>query len=150
VVVGGQRQGCQVADDFSGEDITEDMILTHLEEISTRFSLKKAAVNEPILECVSYADDAGLYNRPFCLSVPEESPATDRFETGHLMSNDTYPEDIWEKAYKDRRYLYKRVASGTGRQLGNRELAHQPLVATGWLGRHAQTSGSKNMATDGI
>ena len=31
-----------------------------------------------------------------------------------------------------------------------RELAHQPPVATGWLGRHAQTSGSENMAADGI
>ncbi|KAJ7706566.1 hypothetical protein B0H14DRAFT_2647051 [Mycena olivaceomarginata] len=50
-IVGGRRQGRQVADDFSGEDITEDMILTHLEEISTRFSLKKAAANETILEC---------------------------------------------------------------------------------------------------
>lgn len=57
-----RRRSCEHADDFSGEDVTEEMILEHLEEITDRFSMKKVASQEAILECVSYAEDAGLYN----------------------------------------------------------------------------------------
>jgi hypothetical protein len=41
-------------DDFTGQDITEEMILEHLEGITERFSFKKAASHKTMLECYSY------------------------------------------------------------------------------------------------
>ncbi|KAJ7275810.1 hypothetical protein C8J57DRAFT_1223960 [Mycena rebaudengoi] len=66
------------------------MILDHLEELTTRFSIKKAASNKTILECLEYAEAAAY---------------------------DTYPEDVWEKAYDDRWEEYKKNASEPAKPL---------------------------------
>ncbi|KAJ6556237.1 hypothetical protein B0H19DRAFT_947758, partial [Mycena capillaripes] len=73
--------------------------------------MKRAAANEAILECVSYAEDAGLYDRSFC-SDNQADP--NGIETGHFPTKNRDPEDIWQEAYEDRRDSYKRNASGTG------------------------------------
>ncbi|KAJ7790319.1 hypothetical protein B0H14DRAFT_2626154 [Mycena olivaceomarginata] len=111
----GRHKRRETQDDFSGEDITEEMILDHLETLTTRFSLKKAASNEAILECISYAEEAGLYNSsssPDIVMNDAERPSED-FSGPHgtHLAHDTYVEDVWEKTYDDRREQYKRNAS---------------------------------------
>jgi hypothetical protein len=87
------------------------MILEHLEDISTRFSLKKAAANEAILECIQYAQESGMYDISF-YEPPTTSEDPNQFERAHLIT-DTHREDVWEKAYEDRRDEFKKRASGT-------------------------------------
>jgi hypothetical protein len=45
-----RKRGRDDIDDFCGEDVSDVMILDHLEEITRRFSIKKAASNEAILQ----------------------------------------------------------------------------------------------------
>jgi hypothetical protein len=105
------KRAYDVADDFGREDVTEEMILDHLETLTDRFSSKKAAANEAILECIEYAEDAGLYN-----GVADMVPNTDLEVNcdephGTHLAEDSYLESVWEKAYEERRDQYKRNAS---------------------------------------
>jgi hypothetical protein len=108
-----RRRRAQDGDDFSGEDVTEAMILDHLEDLTTRFSMKRAAANEAILECVHYAEESGMYSAEFQdNSTHDPSAMSDAtgLEGTHLVT-DTYHEDIWGKAYEERRDRFKRSAS---------------------------------------
>jgi hypothetical protein len=102
-----------LADDFSGEDVTETMILDHLEGLASRFSLKTTAANEAILECINYAEEAGMYSNATDLGENpedmEECAAAEKNQT--ILVNDTYLEDTWEKAYDERRDQYKPKSS---------------------------------------
>jgi hypothetical protein len=107
------KRAYDVADDFGREDVTEEMILDHLETLTDRFSSKKAAANEAILECIEYAEDAGLYN-----GVADMVPNTDLEVNcdephGTHLAEDSYLESVWEKAYEERRDRYKRTASAS-------------------------------------
>jgi hypothetical protein len=102
----------KVADDFAGEDVTEEMILDHLEELTTRFSMKRAAAHEAILECVSYAEEAGMYDARLHESHSQDCPSPDSYDfEGAVEVNGTSEEELWEKAYNDRRDQFKRNAS---------------------------------------
>jgi hypothetical protein len=83
------------------------MILDHLEDISARFSIKKASANEAILECVQYAQESGMYDTSVCMNANESSQEPTEFNSAQLIT-DTCHEDIWEKAYEERRDQFKK------------------------------------------
>jgi hypothetical protein len=89
------------------------MILEHLEELTTRFSMKRAAAHESILECVHYAEESGMYRAELhdpSIDNPAAMSETAALGGTHLVT-DTYHEDVWGKAYEDRRDRFKRSAS---------------------------------------
>lgn len=140
-----RRGGHEDADDFCGEDGTEKMILDHLEEITDRFSFKKAASQEAILECIDYAEDSGLYNIPNnaaerCIPLEDDSEP----HGTHLVTNRNL-EDIWEKAYDDRRELSKKNATGETPKVppSTRIDRDTPLINDGFAFRNAFTSANE-------
>ncbi|KAJ7924825.1 hypothetical protein B0H13DRAFT_1863688 [Mycena leptocephala] len=85
-----RRRRNEDTDDFSGEDVTEEMILDHLEEITDRFSMRKAASHEATIECVSYAEDAGLYNVENGVVAPCTQMGDESQPHGTHLVTDTY------------------------------------------------------------
>ncbi|KAJ6527126.1 hypothetical protein B0H19DRAFT_970260 [Mycena capillaripes] len=77
--------------------------------------MKKAASHETTLECINYAENAGLYDLPDDLS---SQPATandadDSFSTGIYLVTDTWLEGLWEECYEKRRESLKKSASSS-------------------------------------
>lgn len=122
-----------VADDFGYGD--EEDVLEHLQSIANVHSGRKAESRYHVLKCLKHVQKSGMYGQSIAASNAEIDSNT---FSEDITNQPTFLEDVWQKAYDDRRDQWKKksssqpAVSGTTAPVPSTEqAAHRPVIRDG-------------------